>query len=279
VTATPTQCSWKASTTDTWITLLPVSPSFPAVQPYSVAANPNPGSRTGSISIQGEMVTITQAGQQTCTYGITPGSTIFDVGGGIFTVNVTAPAGCAWTAVSDSTTWLTVSGSASGSGNGSFTLQAASNTGGLRSATVTVGDKTFKASQSASACGATDVSSQVTVTRGALLLQPFKFPASYSQQVRLTNTGSAVAGPVYVVFDGLCPGGFPSSCPLSSYQLTTCQTPPSSAVGSPMVLATAGGLAPGQILNILLTFSANPYVNGVTSSTVTTRVLSGTPSQ
>jgi len=94
VTATPGSCGWTANTSANWITLLPISPALPLVQPYSVA--PNFGTqRSGTIMIAGTLVTVTQTGASSCTYGISPGSNLFSASGGNFTINVTAGAGCA----------------------------------------------------------------------------------------------------------------------------------------------------------------------------------------
>ena len=48
-------------------------------------------------------------------------------GGGTGSTGVTSPAGCAWTGVSNSTSWLTVTGGASGSGSGTVAFSAAAN--------------------------------------------------------------------------------------------------------------------------------------------------------
>ena len=48
-------------------------------------------------------------------------------GGGTGLTAVTAPAGCAWTGVSNNTSWLTVTSGASGSGNGTVAFSAAAN--------------------------------------------------------------------------------------------------------------------------------------------------------
>ena len=99
-----------------------------------------------------------------------------------------------------------------------MTLQADPNAGGLRSGTVTIAGKTFAASQSASACGAADVSSQVSVTRGAFTSN--FIGTNYIQQVRLTNQGPAILGPVYLVVDGLpMMGRRVSAPPVESFRL------------------------------------------------------------
>jgi C1A family cysteine protease len=71
---------------------------------------------------------------------------------GSFNVTVTAKGtSCAWTAVS-SATWLTVTGGASGSGNGKVNFEIAANTTPqTRTATIKVADQTFTVTQAAGA--------------------------------------------------------------------------------------------------------------------------------
>jgi len=271
VTPSSTQCSWTSSTATPWITLLAKSGN---VQPYSVAANPGGTTRSGTISIAGKTITVTQTGS--CTYSLSPSSQIFAVAGGAASVNVLTAAGCPWTAVSNAG-WITVTAGASGSGPGWVTLQAAANLGAPRSGTVAIAGLTFTGTQNSSGCGAVDVSNQVTVTRGAILSNFTQ--SAYVEQVRLTNTGPAVAGPVYLVVDGLplstapCVGG---NCGLvPAPPLTFCQSPG----GSSLVSAAPTGMISGQSVNLTLTFQPGPASGGVPPTWYTTRVFSGTPSQ
>ena len=65
-------------------------------------------------------------------------------------VSVTAGGSCSWTAASSSS-WLTITGSASGSGNGTINYSVAANSGtGVRSGTITVGSATFTVTQNGS---------------------------------------------------------------------------------------------------------------------------------
>src|SRR5581483_8250891 len=65
-------------------------------------------------------------------------------------VSVTAGAGCNWTA-SESATWISITSSASGSGNGTVNYSVTANTGPARSATLTIAGQTFTVNQ-ASGC-------------------------------------------------------------------------------------------------------------------------------
>jgi hypothetical protein len=83
-----------------------------------------------------------------CTYAITPTSLAVAYGGATGqTVAVTAATGCTWTAVSDSTTWLTVTGGASGTSFGTVTYNVAADTGPARTGHIIIGGQTFTVTQ------------------------------------------------------------------------------------------------------------------------------------
>ncbi len=66
------------------------------------------------------------------------------------TVSVTAASGtCTWTAVSNNTSWITVTGGATGTGNGTVTYSISANTGAARTGTITIGGQLFTVTQDA----------------------------------------------------------------------------------------------------------------------------------
>jgi hypothetical protein len=77
------------------------------------------------------------------------GGEAFLVSGGSGSLNVTFPADLAWTATS-SASWLTLTGSTSGSGTGTLTYLVGANLGADRSATITVGGFAFTIQQEGS---------------------------------------------------------------------------------------------------------------------------------
>jgi hypothetical protein len=84
-----------------------------------------------------------------CTYAISPTSLSASFHAGSSSVAVTTAAGCAWTATSNSS-FLTITGGASGTGNGTVTFHYAPNTSKLpRSRTLTIAGRTFTVNQSA----------------------------------------------------------------------------------------------------------------------------------
>ena len=76
-----------------------------------------------------------------CASSISPGSANFPTSGGTGVVNVSAPAGCRWTAASR-VNWITITGPSSGTGNGVVTYTA---TGGSSSMTglLIIAEQTF----------------------------------------------------------------------------------------------------------------------------------------
>ena len=79
--------------------------------------------RSAYRKIGGQTFTVTQAGAP-CTFTIAPTSSNLTTSAATTgTVTVTAGTGCSWTAVSNATSWMTVTAGANGSGNGSGELQ------------------------------------------------------------------------------------------------------------------------------------------------------------
>ena len=88
-----------------------------------------------------------------CTYAINPTSQSVAAAGGTGSTAVTAPTGCAWTGVSNNTSWLTVTSGASGNGTGTVAFSAAANPNATqRSGSLTIGGQTFSVTQAAAPC-------------------------------------------------------------------------------------------------------------------------------
>jgi hypothetical protein len=143
----------------------------------------------------------------------------------------------------------------------------------------------ISARQAGNACGALDVSGQVTVSRQALLIRFLSANDNFTEQFQLTNQGASVPGPVYLVLDGMCSTiGY---CPFANgfaWDQTTCFAPFGMGTFSPMLLVSSGGIAAGQTLYFDARFYGSPYATpfsgpGVPEGNVTTRVFSGHPNQ
>ena len=110
---------------------------------YRIAVDGYGGS-TGNIVLNWSMAAA-------CTFSITPTSQLFGAAGGSGSVAVTAPAGCAWTAVSNASLAVITSG-ASGTGSGTVNYTVAPNAGiATRSGTLTIAGQTFTVNQAANA--------------------------------------------------------------------------------------------------------------------------------
>ncbi|HEU0177661.1 MAG TPA: BACON domain-containing carbohydrate-binding protein [Blastocatellia bacterium] len=108
-------CLWNAANNDGWITITGGATSPPGggsgTVSFNVQAN-NGGSRTGTISVGGQVFTITQ-----CGYTVSPTSDTVEQYAGGTDIYVSAATGCSWSATSNSS-WITVTSGANGSGDG-----------------------------------------------------------------------------------------------------------------------------------------------------------------
>ena len=115
VLAGPTVCQWSAVSNSTWIIIASgASGSGDGSVVLDVIENPSVVPRTGSITIADEMVTFEQAGQP-CDFAISPDLINFCPDGDVFSVDISARAGCEWSLM-ETEDWLTVMTNASGSG-------------------------------------------------------------------------------------------------------------------------------------------------------------------
>ena len=142
--------NWAAVSNDSWIHVTAgASGSGNGSVGYSVDVNTSTSPRSGTITIAGKTFTVNQGAAPVCTYSIAPSSATFARTGGTGTVAVTVATGCAWTAVSN-VPWITVTGGASGSGNGTVTYSVGPYGGPPknRTGTLTIAGKTFTVKQS-----------------------------------------------------------------------------------------------------------------------------------
>jgi hypothetical protein len=165
VTAAPEDCepnTWTATTNSSFVTVNPANGAGNGAVTVTVNANPaGSGTRTGSVTIAGQTVSISQAAA--CSFTVSPTSLGPLAGtGASATVNVTVgPSGCSpttWTASSNSA-FITVSPT-SGNGSGTVTVTLAANPGNDRTGSVTIAGQTVNVSQSRvlPPCNATQIS-------------------------------------------------------------------------------------------------------------------------
>lgn len=150
----PAGCNWTAQSNAAFITITAgASGSGNGTVNFSVAANTAQSSRTGTMTIAGQTFTVNQnASSPSCSFAINPSSQTFSSSGGTDSVNVTAPAGCNWTAQSN-VAFITITAGASGSGNGVVSYSVANNSSSnQRSGTMTIAGNTFTVTQSGASC-------------------------------------------------------------------------------------------------------------------------------
>jgi len=144
-------CPWSVASQGPWLILNSAATGM-STATVSFTAQPNPLNiaRQASINIVGSASTTNTASVEVtetgvCTYTLTPGPQISVPGtGGTGSIAVNTQAGCAWSAVSSQISWLTITGSATGTGSGSFQYTAADNTTASdRTATIAVADQTL----------------------------------------------------------------------------------------------------------------------------------------
>jgi hypothetical protein len=147
--AVTSSCSWSVdpNTVPSWVTITSGSTGTGnGTVNYVVAAITGTQNRTASLVIAGQVFTITQL--TTCPFTLTPASQLVTASGGNFTVSISNNAGCAWTATSNAP-WLTVTGGASGNGNGTVSYTVAANPGVQRGALLVIGGNNFRVRQAA----------------------------------------------------------------------------------------------------------------------------------
>jgi hypothetical protein len=143
VTAGP-GCIWTAASQVPWLTITSgASGSGNGEVQFTAAATTGPA-RNGTMTIAGQIFTVTQG--EGCTATLSPSSATVDDAGGEGSFTVQTSAGCNWTATS-TMSWLTISSGASGTGQGTVRFVAARNSGPSRSAAITAGGQTFTVTQ------------------------------------------------------------------------------------------------------------------------------------
>jgi hypothetical protein len=134
---TASSCTWSATNGgSSWVTISNGSNRTGSGSVgITATANSTTQSRTATLTIAGKSFVVTEQAA-TCTYTVAPLTVTVPPGGATGTVSVTTLSTCTWTSTSG-TSWISLTGSRTGSGTASYTIGA--NTGTTsRTATVTV---------------------------------------------------------------------------------------------------------------------------------------------
>jgi hypothetical protein len=149
VTASAANCTWTAGSNSSWLSITSGSSGTGnGTVNYSVAANPNTTSRTGSLTIAGRSFSVTQAGQTpSCSYTVGSFGTNFQTSGGVVLIPVTTASNCTWN-VSTNASWVSLFPSTSFTGSANVILLVGyKTTPGTRTATVTIAGQNFTITQ------------------------------------------------------------------------------------------------------------------------------------
>jgi hypothetical protein len=159
----PAGCSWSAQSAVPWVSVTAgEAGSGPGVVALQVAATDGPA-RSGTVTIAGRAVTITQS--PGCSVTVDPLTYAAPAATSASAIAVRAASGCGWTA-STSADWIVITAGQSGSGTGNVTVTVAANAGPARGGEIRIGGQTIAVNQ-ASGC-AIDVSpSRVSVGAAA----------------------------------------------------------------------------------------------------------------
>jgi PKD repeat protein len=150
-------CFWKAASNASWLTIISGhSGTGDGTVSYAVAANPTTEMRTGTLTIAGQMFTVTQEGI-ICTYTVAPTTFNFSGAGGAGGVDVVTANVCEWSIMIHDD-WITLGdggGETSptrvnnfGSSTVTFTV-AVNNTSSPRTGALTIAGQTVTITQAA----------------------------------------------------------------------------------------------------------------------------------
>ncbi|HBY62654.1 MAG TPA: hypothetical protein DEH78_22765, partial [Solibacterales bacterium] len=188
--------SWTAAANNGWISVVSgPSGSGPGTVTYRVQANPDVGSRNGSLTVAGAAFAVTQSGGGTAT--LSPAGNSVPAGGGSYSVSVTS--GGAWV-VTGVPAWITGVTPMSGFGNGTVNYTVTGNgTAAPRSATLQIGNRDFAVTQAACATSMTPLAADFGASGGAgsvtVVSGCTAWTATAPSWIAITNgSGGATAG-------------------------------------------------------------------------------------
>jgi serine protease AprX len=144
---------WTASSNATWIVLTSAGGGTGSgLVTFELKENLTGHFRIGTLTVARRAFTIIQSGVApgSCDNSIAPVGSVANAAGFLGTVTVNAGVECVWTATSNAS-WITLTSTTSGIGNGSVNYSVAQNiTGAARKGTITVAGRTFNVKQKGS---------------------------------------------------------------------------------------------------------------------------------
>jgi hypothetical protein len=163
---TARECSWSVTSEAAWISITGgASGQGNGRIDFTVAANPTPFTRRGVVLVGESRAEVLQAGAA-CGSTLSANTGTFGADGGEASVTVSTLAGCQWTA-SSQLPWVTVTGGASGDGNGTVGLRVAANPGAPRTGVIAIAGHIYSVTQAGAACASSlSTTNQVVPVQG-----------------------------------------------------------------------------------------------------------------
>ena len=134
------ECTWTATSEAAWAQVAPASGQGQATLAVTVAANPDVSARSGVIAVNNARLSLTQE-PAPCRYQLGSSRAQMSHTAGRTSVSVSAPNGCTWRA-SSSEGWARATPD-NGSGSATVDIEATTNNGGERTATISIADQTL----------------------------------------------------------------------------------------------------------------------------------------
>jgi sugar lactone lactonase YvrE len=211
-----------------------------------------------------------------CSYALSASSLAAGASGTAGNLTVTAAAGCGWTAISN-VSWIAITSSTVGSGNGNIVYSIAANTGASsRSGTLTVAGQVFTVSQAGSG------------QSGNPYMGLWWNPAESGWGISVTQHNNILAAAIYTYEPGAqpvwyvipnCPLAISGRCTGDAYKVTGGTQPgvPWDGTGKTVVKAGSGSLSFSDASHGVFDFT----LNGLSGSKTIERQLfaSGTAAQ
>ena len=146
--STGADCAWSVQGATGWVGLSSAgSGAGPGTVTVLVSANADVSPREMTLSIATLPFRVSQDGRTACAYAISPEQRVMDDDGGTGQVQVSAAAGCPWTA-SSQVAWMSITAGTSGQGNGLVRYSVRSNdAAGSRTGTLSIAGRTFTVNQ------------------------------------------------------------------------------------------------------------------------------------
>ena len=205
------------------------------------------------------------SGAPGCTYSLSPTTKSFGSSAGTGSVNVTAGAGCSWTAVSNATTWITITSNGSVTGSGTVNYSVTSNpSSSSRSGTMTIAGNTFTVNQSATTC-----SYSINPTSQSLTSTAGTGSVSVTAPSGCSWTASSSAAWITITSGSSGSGNGTTNYSVSANSGTTTRTGTLTVAGQTFTLTQSG---------VACSYSISPTSRSLTSSGGTGSVSVTSPS-